>query len=185
MANPQKENGFTQIANELIEKLAGADLSGREFRILLVVMRKTWGWKKKADRIALSQIEGLTGIEKRHVSGLLARLVKRGFLKRGIPENGKGVRTYQLEKDYDLWDAPSYPQLFPIGDKGFPKTGYPLPESGKGRGGVRIPEFGNHKRKKLLQKGARGTFLRKSGDKPRAHTDGAVSVGDLLKKKRP
>ena len=47
MANPQLEDGYTKIANEILEALAGINLSPYEGRALFFLIRKTYGWKKK------------------------------------------------------------------------------------------------------------------------------------------
>ena len=80
------EDGYTRIADELIEELAKTDFSGRELRILLGVIRKTFGFRKPVDWIALSQFEEMTGIEKSNVSRTIKTLVERHILisdKRG------------------------------------------------------------------------------------------------------
>jgi len=41
MANPQIEDGYTRIANEILENLIAFDLSGQEVRVALFVIRKT------------------------------------------------------------------------------------------------------------------------------------------------
>lgn len=177
MANPQKENGYTPIANELIEKLAGASsLSARELRVMLVIMRKTWGWKKKKDRISLGQIKELTGIAQQHVSSILTSLSKRGYVIRHIPASGRGVRTYEIGKNYEIWDIPSYPQLFPHPINTLPVGGSTPSRGREVKRGVRTPVGGNNKRKETLTKGARRTFLRKSGENPEMQP-----IGKLLK----
>jgi len=61
MANPQPENGHTDIANEIIEALWKINLSSYEWRVLLYLLRKTYGWHKKTDQISLSQFSGKSG----------------------------------------------------------------------------------------------------------------------------
>ena len=39
MANPQKENGYVPISNELIDQLCKTKLNGTQFRIILLVFR--------------------------------------------------------------------------------------------------------------------------------------------------
>ena len=52
MANPQAENGHTDIANEIVEALARTRISGTETQLLWVIFRKTYGWHKKEDEIS-------------------------------------------------------------------------------------------------------------------------------------
>jgi len=101
MANVQKEKGYTGIANELLESLVKADLLGSEFRIVLFVIRKTYGFQKKYDIISLTQFEKGTGVGRPTiVKGLKNLLDKRILVKTPLP-NGKHAFSYQ--KDYDKW----------------------------------------------------------------------------------
>lgn len=65
MANPQKENGSFPIANEIAEALMRINISPYENRVLWVVLRQTYGWKKKEDYISFSQIGKKTGLDRR------------------------------------------------------------------------------------------------------------------------
>jgi phage replication O-like protein O len=82
------EYQFTPIPSEALERLAAAGLTGREFRIILVVMRKTWGWSKEKDRIALSQFARYTGIDRRKCHALLTSLAKQKIIKRTVAVKG-------------------------------------------------------------------------------------------------
>ena len=75
--NPQKENGYTAIANEIVEALSRFNLSPYEWRVLMVIFRKTYGYQKKEDWISLSQIVSATGIHKANVSRAKAKLINR------------------------------------------------------------------------------------------------------------
>ncbi len=66
--SPQRENGHIDIANEIAEALARTNLTAYEHRVLWCIFRKTYGWQKKEDWIALSQIVEMTGMHKAHVS---------------------------------------------------------------------------------------------------------------------
>ncbi|RJP68407.1 MAG: hypothetical protein C4539_08955 [Ignavibacteriales bacterium] len=103
MADVQKENGFTSIANELVESFAKIHLSSRESQIVWAILRKTYGWKKKEDRISFSQLEELTNIHRRHIAPSLRNLIERNIISK-IGEGQKLI--YGIQKDYDLWDKP-------------------------------------------------------------------------------
>jgi len=64
MANPQKENGYTAIANEIMDALIKIRVPGEAMQILLVILRKTYGWNKRQDAISLSQFFKDTGMKK-------------------------------------------------------------------------------------------------------------------------
>ena len=101
MANPQLEDGYVRIANELVEKgFMRLKLSPNEWQILWVVIRKTYGWHKENDPISVGQFVGKTGMKRRHVSRNLKKLVDRNILLK----NDKGyINKFGLQKDYEKW----------------------------------------------------------------------------------
>ena len=101
MANPQRENGHIDIANEIVEQLARVNLSAYEWRVLMVVLRKTWGWQKKVDWIPLSQIAEMTGIQRPNVTRAKGSLLNKKLL---IEHNGK----IGFNKDYERWEIKGY-----------------------------------------------------------------------------
>ncbi len=96
MAKPQLENGHTQIANEILEKLARLYLSPNQWQIVMVVLRKTYGFHKKVDYIANSQIIEATGLCKAVVSRCLKMLQGANIITR----NGKHIG---FQKDWEKW----------------------------------------------------------------------------------
>lgn len=61
------DDGYTRIANELLEAVMAADLTARQLKVVLAVIRKTYGFGKKLDRITNTQIAMMTGIHHTHV----------------------------------------------------------------------------------------------------------------------
>ena len=101
MANPQVENGFTKIANELVEALMKVNLSAYEHRVLWFLFRKTYGWEKKTDWIALSQFSQCIDLDRRHVHRAIKGLSSKKMI---VIERDDGVRIkYGFQKDYDKW----------------------------------------------------------------------------------
>ena len=88
MANPQKENGFMPIANEIVEALVAYRITGEQMQCLLFILRKTYGFNKKWDAIPYSQFVAATGLKRQHVYRALKGLIdkklvtKKGYLKR-------------------------------------------------------------------------------------------------------
>ena len=78
--NPQKENGHTGIANEIIEKFCSYRISGEEWMVLWVVLRKTYGWNKKEDFIPLTQFQIMTGLKRPNVIRAIKKLVSKKIL---------------------------------------------------------------------------------------------------------
>ena len=78
----QLEDNYTQVPNEVLEALAMAQLSTNEFRITIFIIRKTYGWHKQTDWIALSQIVEGTGIAKPNVCRTLNSLKRKHIIVR-------------------------------------------------------------------------------------------------------
>jgi len=98
--SPQVEDGYTKIANELLEAIAKFGFSSRQFSVLLAVMRKTYGFNKKTDDIGLSQIVKLTGIEKSNVSKTVRLLADMRVLLRS---QGAFGHKLSINKHYSQW----------------------------------------------------------------------------------
>ena len=99
MANPQPDQ-FTKFSNELLDKfipMAGK-LPAQATVIWLAIFRKTYGFQKKKDRISLSQLSKMTGIDASHIGRSLKRLKDMNMI---ISDNG--IRG--IQKDYDKWTA--------------------------------------------------------------------------------
>lgn len=97
MASPQTENGYTKIANELLEHLLyDTKVSVGELKLLLFVIRKTYGYSKKDDQISLSQFVKGIGYYRANVCNIIKSLVaKRLLVKQG--------NHYKINKNWEEW----------------------------------------------------------------------------------
>jgi phage replication O-like protein O len=103
MPSPQLENGYTKIANEIMDALCHIRIAGEERQVLDVIIRKTYGWNKCEDAIALSQFVEMTGIKKPHVVNAINRLLYKNIIS--VTKNSNdGTNVYKLVKDYSLWE---------------------------------------------------------------------------------
>ncbi|HCC2416527.1 TPA: replication protein [Klebsiella pneumoniae] len=122
------DDGFTRIANELLEAVMHAGLSQHQLLVFMAVMRKTYGFNKKSDWVSNEQLSELTGILPHKCSAAKSALVKRGILT----QTG---RVIGINKTVSEWSS------LPV--KGTEKKPYlkkvTLPESGK----KSLPESGN------------------------------------------
>lgn len=121
------DDGFTRIANELLEAVMRAGLSQHQLLVFMAVMRKTYGFNKKSDWVSNEQLSELTGILPHKCSAAKSVLVKRGILT----QTG---RVIGINKTVSEWSS------LPV--KGTEKKPYlkkvTLPESGK----KSLPESG-------------------------------------------
>lgn len=97
----QLENGYTRIANEIMDNLVNTPLLGAEFQVLLFIIRKTYGYNKKQDRISFTQFEKHTGISRQTINKTIKNLVAKGMIvKIYLPEGNIG---YTFIKDKEKW----------------------------------------------------------------------------------
>jgi phage replication O-like protein O len=106
MSSPQLENGYTPIANELLEALFQSELSRCEYQIVLAIIRKTYGYHKKEASIGNSQLALMTGIDRRNVGRTIRALSEKNILLRGTDTN---THTIGLNKQYKEWFLPKLP----------------------------------------------------------------------------
>lgn len=105
MSNPQVENGFTRISNEIMEALCKVNLSPYESRMLWFLLRKTYGYRRKADRIPLSQFSNGTGLDRRLVHRALKGLSSKRMTV--IGRDDMNQPTIGFQKDYEKWVFPT------------------------------------------------------------------------------
>lgn len=102
-ASPQLENGYTKLANELLEALICAGLTARQWAVVMAIIRKTYGFNKKADEIGLSQLAAMTGIDKAHLSRTVRELEACKVIHR---EAGTHGHSLSINKKHKQWELP-------------------------------------------------------------------------------
>lgn len=102
MANPQLENGYIRIANELYQELYKADLTSSELRIMLFIIYQTYGFNKKMRKMSASYISQYAEIPVQTVRRAISSLINKNFLI--SKSNGHNIpKSYGIQKDYDKW----------------------------------------------------------------------------------
>lgn len=98
---PRLENGFIRIAtgsseNDILSALISLDLTSTEYKVLLTVIRKTWGFHKKSDWISYSQFVKFTNKSRISIWSAINKLVKSSLL---VKQTEPGKRTlYSINK---------------------------------------------------------------------------------------
>ncbi len=116
MASPQTKNGYTRIANEILENIVKTDLNGTQLRIVMVIWRYTYGFRRKEHEFTLTYLAELLDTVKSHVGRELNILIERKIVDVvGVgPRRG---RILSFNKNYEEWSdrppeeqEPSKPQ---------------------------------------------------------------------------
>lgn len=103
MASPQRENGFTAIAHELLEAIVAAPLGGGAVRLLMYLARQSYGYNTKTATLSAGDFAKATNLHPKVVARELRDLEARRYVL-VFREEGR-VSTYAIQKDYDQWDT--------------------------------------------------------------------------------
>jgi phage replication O-like protein O len=102
VANPQSEEGHLRIANEVWDSLVSIRIPGEARQVLDFIIRKTWGWGKKTDKIPLSQFCIATKLKKSTVIKARKKLLTMNLIT--VTQKGNDpILTYGFIKDYSKW----------------------------------------------------------------------------------
>lgn len=116
------DNGYTRIANELLEAVMLANLTQHQLLVFFAIARKTYGYNKKSDWVGNEQLSKLTGMLPHKCSAAKSELVSREIL---VAEK----RHVSINKNIHEWkEKQTYQKKVTLPESG-KKT---LPESGKG-----------------------------------------------------
>ncbi len=121
------DDGYTRLANELLDALIEADLTKHQYKVALAVIRKTYGFNKSLDRITNSQIAELANIPETRVSTAKNQLLDMGI----IVTSGRKIGPNKVLSEWSA-NLPQNGESFPeSGKESFPETGKePSPKQG-------------------------------------------------------
>lgn len=93
---------YCQIPNVILDDWIYR-LGNAEFKILMYIARKTFGWHKLRDRISLSQIQKATGFTRSNITNAIRSLCKLGLLlKMKMGKIGEEQTYYEIVIDENL-----------------------------------------------------------------------------------
>jgi phage replication O-like protein O len=98
--SPQVEDGYIRIANSLLEAILAFGFTQRELLVLMAIMRKTYGFNKKADDMSASQIAALCNMARSHVTATLGSLAGRNVITKTVGRFGSVIG---IQKNHRLW----------------------------------------------------------------------------------
>lgn len=110
MANPQVDNGnFARISNDILDAFARTRIPGEARQVLDLIIRQTYGYSKKWDELARSQMILRTGLSRRSVDRAIQTLLDMNLVKKA---SGK-IDKFKLNKDFDTWKTRAKKQQRP------------------------------------------------------------------------
>lgn len=118
MAGPQLENGFTRIANEIMEEILKIKFSATQLKILLVIWRYTYGFQRKKYYFSLSFLEEATNTSKRHIRTELKKLIEMKIITVEKEATFDKPRVLSFNKYHDTWILPQRMKTSSVDEKG-------------------------------------------------------------------
>lgn len=92
------DNGYTRIANELLDAIMLAGLTKHQLLIVMAVWRKTYGFNKKMDWVSNPQLEKMTRLDSTKCSTAKNQLIRmKVFIQEG--------RKVGMNKDISNWNT--------------------------------------------------------------------------------
>jgi phage replication O-like protein O len=114
----EQKGGFVSVPNSLFDALLASNLTGRQLKIALAVVRKTNGFGKREDDLTIQQLADITGMHRPNASTafnslvqanvLSARKGKYGFLTSVNPPESWQLDAYQNNTDNDTTVSKRY-----------------------------------------------------------------------------
>jgi phage replication O-like protein O len=96
MASPQLEDGYTKVANELLEALVSVQMSGSEWQYLMCLIRKSYGYNQKEAWLKNTYVAKACGLHRQRVYEAKTRLLEKNIVTQ---KRDKII----LNKDYETW----------------------------------------------------------------------------------
>ncbi|EOV9706020.1 replication protein [Cronobacter malonaticus] len=89
------DDGYARLSNMLLAEYAGADLTKRQFKVLLAILRKTYGWNKPMDRVTDAQIAEIAKLPVKRCNEAKLELVRMGVIKQQGGMFGPNPNVYE------------------------------------------------------------------------------------------
>ncbi|UOQ85674.1 replication protein [Gracilibacillus salinarum] len=103
MANPQKEEGYTGVANEILNEIMKVNLNGTQFRLIMAVWRYTYGFQTKDKELSIRFLASKINANRSQVDRELRVLLSKNIIK--VSDAGKkGARKLRFNKNYEQWN---------------------------------------------------------------------------------
>ncbi|MGG1443540.1 conserved phage C-terminal domain-containing protein [Brevibacillus laterosporus] len=99
----QLEDGFTRIANKILEDISKISLNGTQFRIVLTVWRFTYGFQRKEHELSIAFLAKSTEIARGQVDRELTALIERKILT-VVRTGRRGSRVIMFNKNSEEWN---------------------------------------------------------------------------------
>lgn len=149
------KNGYMRVANEIMEALIKTPLSGREYKVLLFIMRQTYGYNHSERGMSLAYLAENLNIRQKHISEILISLKEKNIIT-CVKQTGNSPQVIGINPALEEWQG--------IPEKRYPRKRVSLKKGIPENGDTSIPEFREsgipEKRDKVSPNSGRDTLLK-------------------------
>jgi phage replication O-like protein O len=100
---PEVDDGYMKFAHELQEALCGYRIAGVQRQMFDVIVRLTYGFHKKEDKISEETFSKWTGTKQSNVHDALKQLEDNNLIKITRGKNKGDINSYSINKYYETW----------------------------------------------------------------------------------
>lgn len=105
MAKPQLEDGFTRIANEILDVVMKTKFNGTQYKIVMAIWRYTYGFNRKKHEFSLNFLAEATQTHKQQIKKELDRLIEMNVLTVYKEAGFNTSREIGFNKYYNKWST--------------------------------------------------------------------------------
>lgn len=111
------KGGFVPWPNQIQDASLAFGFTKREGAVVQAIGRKTYGWRKKKDRISYLQVATMTGLHARNVAQVMRNLRRARVLTCEGDFRGGSVLVWGIQEQTELWDGQKLMRLRSAGRK--------------------------------------------------------------------
>lgn len=136
----QVENGrWTRIHNSLLEAIALLDIDAHQYKVLLLLIRLTYGYNRKEVEVGSQELGEMAKIDPSDIRKAISRLEERNIITKKGGGKGRGKKpTLGLNKYVETWKGLENGGIDPILDT---ENGVTSPHFTEEENGVTSPHF--------------------------------------------
>jgi len=96
-------NGYVRIANKLLEIIYSSNFNATQLKILLMIMRYTYGFNRKSHSLSITFLAKGTGVSRRYITKELNKLISGKVIHIVSDHTATESREISINKNYKSW----------------------------------------------------------------------------------
>ncbi|MBO1005756.1 replication protein [Pseudogracilibacillus auburnensis] len=109
-------SGFTKVGNTVLEEVAARKFNASQLSVLMIVWRKTFGYQKEDEELAVNYFVKATGFSKRNIQDTINSLIDAKVLKETQKASFNQTRKISFNENSGEWLVESRTKLPQVKD---------------------------------------------------------------------